>query len=57
MAVEREDVERAKEIIEKAQRDLGILSSGQRRDLLMDNTQWSSAFCAEVVKYLRSWRN
>lgn len=35
-------IDRAVMLIRWAQCDLGELSDGQRRDLLMDNTDWAS---------------
>lgn len=45
----RADVTIAKRIIALAERDLGKLSAGQRRDLLMDNLDWSSERVARAV--------
>lgn len=39
----------ARDIIASAERALGRLSPGQRRDLLRDNTQWSGASIDRVV--------
>jgi hypothetical protein len=41
---------RAKEIIEACEKDLGrALSEGERRDLLKDNTIWTSKLIEELV--------
>ena len=40
---------KAKSIIDKAEAALGKLSSGQRRDLLMDNTKWSYDTICQLV--------
>lgn len=40
-------------IISRAEADLGPLADGQRRDLLMDNTEWSSDDIRGFVEYIR----
>jgi hypothetical protein len=40
---------RAAQIIERAESDLGGLTPGQRRDLLMDNTEWSYDVIKQIV--------
>jgi hypothetical protein len=47
----------AQSIVNKAERDLGTLSPGQRRDLLMDSTDWSSEFIRQVVQALSGSRD
>lgn len=47
------DNQKASKIISKAEKDLGRLTKGQLRDLLMDNTSWSSNRVRKVVDYLR----
>lgn len=49
-AMHKEDDKRARTIIAKAEADLGKLSEGQRRDLLMDNTDWDSDRVRESVE-------
>lgn len=47
------DMDRARKIIAAAERDLRrVLSVGERRDLLKDNTDWPSDRCDEVVLVL-----
>jgi hypothetical protein len=44
-------------LIERAEKDLRHkLTDGERRDLLMDNTEWDSAFVAQVVANVGSVR-
>lgn len=38
--------------IKEAEDELGLLTSGQRRDLLKDNFDWDSDTCDEVVRLL-----
>lgn len=45
-------IEHAKEIIESAEKDLGPLTRGQRRDLLKDNTLLSDDVCYWAVDVL-----
>ena len=45
-------LEEADGFIEKAEQELGLLTSGQRRDLLKDNTGWSDTTCDELVRTL-----
>lgn len=47
-----DSVTRSKRIIAAAERDLGKLSNGQRRDLLKDNTMLSSEEVALIVNFL-----
>src|SRR5262245_13748719 len=50
MIVDPKEIEAAKELISKAERDLGrTLSGGERRDLLADNSKWSSGLIRQVV--------
>ena len=45
-----EDVKRAMHIIAMCERDLKYkLSDGEKRDLLKDNTRWSSEYVSRVV--------
>lgn len=47
----------ARHIIAACEQDLRrILSQGERRDLLMDNTSWSSDHIAVIVAELCGWR-
>ena len=48
------NLERATRLISDAQINLGrILTDGERRDLLADNTPWSMDYIAHVVKGVR----
>ena len=51
----QEDADRAYRLILSAQRDLGPLSRGQRRDLIKDNMPWHADRCehAERIVYER----
>lgn len=46
-------LELAKSLIDHAERDLGPLSDGMRRDLLADNTAWSRERIAQAVAIIR----
>lgn len=44
------DYARAADIVRRAERDLGELSDGQRRDLLADNTEWTADYIRTIVE-------
>jgi hypothetical protein len=48
-----DSVTKAKDIIAKAEAELGPLSNGQCRDLLKDNTMLSSEEVSLIVRFLR----
>lgn len=48
------DQHTAIDIIARAEKDLGPLSQGQKRDLLADNTDWNFSYIAAVVKAISS---
>jgi hypothetical protein len=48
-----DQVTRAKQLIGQAEAQLGNLSNGQCRDLLKDNTAWSSEEVRLIVQFLR----
>lgn len=52
-AVSDERVAIARGIIRRAEVDLGTLSDGQRRDLLMDNTEWDSDAVRAIVEEVK----
>lgn len=45
-------MDRAAQLISDAEAELGELTPGQRRDLLMDNTTWNSAVVRRIVHML-----
>lgn len=49
-----DDLRTAHSIIARAEADLGRLSDGQKRDLLMDNTEWNSDVVRAIVEVLKS---
>lgn len=52
--VSKELMTEAKAIIAAAEADLGVLTLGQRRDLLKDNTDWSAELIYILVEGLRT---
>ena len=56
MELKEDDIVEALRIVVAAEIDLGKLSDGQRRDLLKDQTNWSSEYVHKIVEGLGGQR-